>query len=69
MVARAIREGGLDTDKGRALIDKFIARGMVVALVRGHMEYEFIAANRSDAAVVAAVYSDLPKFKVLSKDE
>lgn len=69
MVARAIREGGLDTEKGQALIDKFLALGMVVALVRGHMEYEFRAANRHDAAVVAAVYSDLPKFKVLKKDE
>lgn len=65
MVARSVREGSLDTVEGVKLLNKFLDRGMVIALVRGHMSYEFLAHNKRDANIVAAVYADLPKFKVV----
>jgi hypothetical protein len=65
MVARPVREGALDTPLGIQLLNKFLDRGMVVALVRGPMSYEFLAHNKRDAEIVATVYEDLPKFKVV----
>jgi hypothetical protein len=69
MIARAVREGALDTVEANKLFDRFLARGTVIALVRGNMRYEFLASNRQDAATVQEVYDNLPKFKVLGEHE
>jgi len=69
MIARAVREGALDTAEANKLFDRFLDRGTVIALVRGNMRYEFLASNKRDASIVQAVYAELPKFKVLGENE
>lgn len=65
MIARAVREGALDTVEAHKLFDRFLTRGTVIALVRGDREYDFLSYNNKDAIIVQEVYDKLPKFKVV----
>jgi len=69
MVVRPTRDGALDGDHARTMYNRFLDAGRVLVLIRGPKDYEFLAANPVEAQVVAAVYKELPHFKVLKKSE